>query len=88
MSFRTRQKLNISPTCVIFSREDKTLETGEVVNCYASTTKERPDPEMFRLSNQLAAGTKLEEVNSKVLGSKSLDLSKIFTFKKEVNNED
>lgn len=91
MSFRTRQKLKLSSSCEIFLREDKTLENGEVVAGYSSTTsdaKDMPDPEMFRLSNQLAAGVKLEEVNSKVLSPKSLDLSKVLTVKKEVKNNE
>lgn len=88
MPFRTRQKLSLSASCEMFSREDKTLETGEVSSAYSSTAKEMPDPEMFRLSNQLAAGVNLEEVNSKVLSPKSLDLSKILTVKKEVKNNE
>lgn len=88
MSFRTRQKLKMSSTCEIFTREDKTLENGEVVSGFASTAKEMPDPEMFRLSNQLKAGVDLQEVNSKVLGAKSIDLAQVFTNKKEVNNNE
>lgn len=88
MSFRCRQKLNLSPSSEMFSREEKTLETGECVSSLVSSVKEMPDPEMFRLKNQLAAGVNLEEVNSKVLSAKSVDLSKVFTTtKEEVKNE-
>lgn len=88
MSFRCRQKIILSPSLESFVREEKTLENGECVNVLSSSVKEMPDPEMFRLKNQISAGVNLEEVNSKVLSPKSLDLSKIFTTKKEVNNNE
>lgn len=87
MSFRCRQKLNLSPSFEMFSKEEKTLENGECVSTLVSSVKDLPDPELFRLKNQLAAGVNLEEVNSKVLSPKSVDLSRVFTTKKEVNDE-
>lgn len=88
MSFRCRQKINLCPSLETFTREETTLENGECVNSLVSSAKEMPDPEMFRLKNQISAGVNMEEVNSKVLSPKTLDLSKVFTTKKEVKNNE
>lgn len=82
MSFRLRQKMYMAVPCVPLLREDKTLENGEIIHDLVATDKELPDPELFRIENLRNAGVDLQEVNSKVLGSKSFDVSKILTSKK------
>ena len=85
MSFRCRQKIRLCPSVETFTKEEKTLETGECLSSLVSSAKDMPDPELFRLKNQLAAGINLEEVDSKILSPKVIAASKIFTTKKEDN---
>ena len=86
MAFRCRQKLDLATCTPVFEVQEKVLESGEYVQELADLGAKRlPDPELFDLGNQLKAGVQLEEVNSKVLGSKSVDAAKLikkFTAKK------
>ena len=77
MSFRKRQDLSICFPANVFVREDTTLENGSIISSYQDANKDLPDPELFKLKNLLDAGVNLEEVNSKVLGTKKIDAQSV-----------
>lgn len=96
MSFRQRQKYCSGFFTAVFEIEQKNLENGCIVHQSVNQSeKVLPDPKLFDLGNQLDAGINLEEVNSKVLSSKSVDASKVVSFfksktvtpNKDSNNE-
>lgn len=78
MSFRFRQQFHPSSSTPVMDFEQKELPSGEfvteAVNVSDSTM---PDPKLFDLKNQLDAGLNPEEVNSKVLSTKSVSAEQI-----------
>lgn len=92
MAFRCRQRMDLATCTPVFEVQEKVLESGEYVQELADFGAKRlPDPELFDLGNQLKAGVQLDEVNSKVLGSKSVNADKLikkFTAKKPSNSSD
>lgn len=78
MPFRERQRFHAAVPSPVIEREEVTLPTGEVEVQYADQTdKIMPDPELFDLKNQLAAGIEPEEVNSKVMSVNSVSAESI-----------
>lgn len=78
MPFPCMQKYRSAACTAVFEVEDRTLESGEVVHESVDQSKKvLPEPELFDLKNQLKAGINLEEVSSKVLGTKSIDGDKV-----------
>lgn len=74
MPFRMRQLFHAAVPSPVIEREEVTLPTGEVETQFNDQSdKLMPDPELFDLKNQLAAGITPEEVNSKVLSAKSVN---------------
>lgn len=90
MSFPCLQKYRSAPYIKVEKFEQQTLESGEVIECVKDAHDEYPDPEMFDLKNQMKAGIQLEEVNSKVLKAKSIDVGSVVRkySKKKVENEE
>lgn len=89
MPFKVLQKYrsaHCSPVTVV---TQVTLESGEVIQKTKDISEEKlPDPELFQLDKMIKAGVDLEEVNSKVLSSRSVDAEKVVKkFKKPVNTE-
>lgn len=74
MPFRMRQVFHAAVPSPVIEREEVTLPTGEVETQFTDQSdKLMPDPELFELKNQLNAGIEPEEVNSKVLSSKTIN---------------
>lgn len=90
MSFRPKQKYRIAMSAIPIISEETTLENGEVVVRAVKANEDMPDPEMFKIENLAKAGVSMDEVNSKVLGCRSVDVSKIFkqTKQNKQTNED
>lgn len=78
MPFRLKQKYNPSFGKECFETEEHELPSGEIQTTMINQSeKTMPEPELFDLKNQLEAGIDLEEVNSKVLSSKTINADKI-----------
>lgn len=78
MSFRERQKFHPSSSIPVADFEQKELPSGEFVTEAVNVSDAMlPDPELFDLKNQLEAGVTQEEVNSKVLSTKSVSAERI-----------
>lgn len=74
MPFRQLQKYYGGRSTVVVDFEQKTLENGNLVfQAVNQSEKSLPKRELFELENQLKAGVNLEEVNSKVIGSRFID---------------
>ena len=92
MAFRKIQTLHLSPCTKVYEATEVTdADTGMV----ESVIKDQgdlayPDAELFDLKNVLKAGVKLEEVNSKVMKSATVDADQVIakTSKKQVSNEE
>lgn len=92
MAFRERQRFHAAVPSAMIEREEVTLPTGDVEIQFNDQSKEMPSPELFELTNQLKAGIQPEEVNSKVMSVKSVDVDSVvrkYTKKSSevVNNE-
>lgn len=91
MPFRMRQPFHAAVPTPVIEREEVTLPTGEVETQFNDQSdKLMPDPELFDLKNQLAAGIQPEEVNSKVMSAKSVDADSIvrkYTKKSTTNQQ-
>lgn len=90
MSFRLKQKYNPSFGFECFESEEQELPSGEIVTVMENQSeKTMPEPELFDLKNQLEAGIDIEEVNSKVMKSSSVDAGKVIRkYTKKVKNEE
>ena len=90
MSFRCRQKYNMAFGTSVYEAEEVTLPSGEIQTVMVDVSeKTMPDPVLFDLKNQLEAGIDIEEVNSKVLKSKSIDANKVIRkYTKKAKNEE
>lgn len=90
MSFRLRQKYEPAFGKSVYEAEEQELPSGEIQTVMVDLSeKTMPDPELFDLKNQLDAGIDIEEVNSKVLKSKSVDAEKVIRkYTKKVKNEE
>lgn len=91
MSFRQRQLFNPSYSRPITVVEDIIDSKGIFRKEPVSQSKAMPKPEMFDLTNMLAAGVNLEEVNSKVLSASTVNADNVvrkYTKKSTSNNEE
>ena len=88
MSFRAKQKYRLSIPTIPIILEEKTLENGCVVREGVKANKDMPDPEMFKVENLQKAGVSMEEVNSKVLGCKSVNIDSFATGKNDDKQTD
>ena len=78
MSFRERQKFHPSSSTSVIDFEQQELPSGEFVTEAVNVSDATmPDPKLFDLKNQLDAGVSPEEVNSKVLSTKSVSAEQI-----------
>ena len=78
MAFRFKQKYKPSFGNACFEAEEHELTSGEIQTIMENQCeKTMPEPELFDLKNQLEAGIDLEEVNSKILSSKSVNAEKV-----------
>lgn len=78
MPFRLKQKYKPAFGNACFESEEQELPSGEIQTIMKNQCeKTMPAPELFDLKNQLEAGIDLEEVNSKVLSSKSVNAGKV-----------
>ena len=90
MSFRIRQKYSMEFGGSVYEAEETELPSGEIQTVMVDLSeKTMPEPELFDLKNQLEAGIDIEEVNSKVLKSSSVDAGKVIRkYTKKVKNEE
>ena len=78
MPFRMRQKYVPAFGEGVFEAEETELPSGEITTKMNNLSeKALPEPELFDLKNQLEAGIDLEEVNSKIMSSKSVNAEKV-----------
>lgn len=88
--FRCKQKLKSFGSGKIWNLEEHINEAGEYTCEYIDQgEKKLPDPELFDLKAQLKAGVDLEETNSKVFKSKSVNADTVvrkYTKKEKVTN--
>lgn len=76
--FRSRQKYRSGKCMQVISFEQQTLETGEIIDKMVDKGKEKlPDYELFDLKDMLKAGIQPEEVNSKIMRDKAVDINKV-----------
>lgn len=76
--FRARQKYIMEPSTLCVEKTQKTLESGVIIDVMEDQSEQKlPDTELFNLEDQLKAGVMLEEVNSKIMKSKSVDMTKV-----------
>lgn len=87
MPFRCRQRSTASfcfgADPIVSSSDD----SGNFVDKYRENNP-LPPVENFRLQNLLKAGVPLEEVNTKILGASSLDLSSLVSKSKDVKSSE
>lgn len=89
MPFRFRQKFNPASSHCVCEIEEKENNDGVFVKELVRQDKSLPDPAMFDLKNILEAGVPLEEVNSKVMRSTSVNADSVvrkYTKNTEENN--
>lgn len=78
MPFRLRQKYQPAFGNACFEPDKQELPSGEIRTIMVNQSEQTmPEPELFDLKNQLEAGIDIEEVNSKVLPSKSINAEKV-----------
>ena len=78
MAFRFKQKYKPAFGKDCFEAEEHELPSGEIQTILENQSeKTMPEPELFDLKNQLEAGIDLEEVNSKIMSSKSVNAEKV-----------
>lgn len=95
MSFRQRQHFHPAHYVHVVEKEYTEKPDGRIQSDLVSRDETvLPDPALFDLQSQLKAGIALEEVNSKVVQSKTVNADTVvrkYTKKstnEEVNNED
>ena len=91
MAFRKVQKFVPTNSHIVYELEEKVNKNGIFIKEYARQDKQLPDPDMFDLKNILDAGVELEEVNSKIMNSNTVNADTVvrkYTKKtEEVKNE-
>lgn len=82
-------KIHLAPSFCAIEIEEHENKNGEFVTEPTDQNKKLPDVEMFNLKNMLDAGVDLEEVNSKIISTKSIDAGKVvrkYTKKSQPSN--
>lgn len=90
MPFRCRQKFVLASNTPVQELEVVTTPSGEVeVDLVDQSEKQMPDPALFDLKNQIAAGIEQEEVNSAVLRASTVSADAVVRkyTKKSTNTE-
>lgn len=92
MPFRCRQKYSSAASFIPEEYEEEFNKNGKLIKTTKKVNKKLPTSDMFDLGKMLEAGVDIEEVNSKVMSTKSVNAENVvrkYTKKstKSENNE-
>lgn len=89
MPFRCRQRYSSATSFIPEEYEEEFNKDGKLVKTTKKTNKKLPTSDMFDLGKMLEAGVDIEEVNSKVMSTKTVNAENVVRkyTKKSTKNE-